>query len=89
MTTPFSYKGLEIGLDYPNPLRLGFNPTSYFENRTMRISIKNVSSDEHVLNYSLPQQSIIGPQGFILYTAPVGDIIRRHNICFHCYADDV
>ena len=39
---------------------------SYFENRTMRVSIKNVLSDEHILNYSLPQGSIIGPQGFIL-----------------------
>ena len=62
---------------------------SYFENRTIRVSIKNVLSDEHVLNCYLPQGSIIGPQGFILYTSPVSDIIRRHNICFHCYADDI
>ena len=62
---------------------------SYFENRTVRVSINNVLSDEHVLNYSLPQGSIIGPQGFILYTTPVGDIIRCHNVCFHCYADDI
>ena len=26
---------------------------------------------------------------FILYTSPVGNIIRRHNICFHCYPDDI
>ena len=62
---------------------------SHFENRTMRVSIKNVLSDEHALNYSLSQGSIIRPQSFILYTSPVGDIIRRHNICLYCYADDI
>ena len=46
-------------------------------------------SDDHILKYSLPQGSIIGPQGFIMYTSPIGDIIRKHNICFHAYADDV
>ena len=62
---------------------------SYFENCTTRVSIKNVLCDGHVLKYSLPQGSIFGPQGFILYTSPVGDIIRHHNICFHCYANDI
>ncbi|XP_072024913.1 uncharacterized protein [Amphiura filiformis] len=45
---------------------------SYFENRTTRVSIKNALSNEHVLTYSLPQGSIIGPQGFILYISPIG-----------------
>ncbi|XP_072019942.1 uncharacterized protein [Amphiura filiformis] len=46
-------------------------------------------SNEHTLTYSLPQGSIIGPQCFIMYTIPVGEIIRRYSICFHCYADDI
>ena len=50
--------------------------------------ISNVMSQQHVLNYSVPQGSIVGPQGFIMYTNPVGGIIRAHNICFHTYADD-
>ena len=51
--------------------------------------MKTVLSDDHILNYSLPQGSIIGPQGFILYTSPIGNMIHRHNICFHCYTDDI
>ena len=26
--------------------------------------------------------------GFILYTSPVGNIIRKHGLKFHVYADD-
>ena len=41
------------------------------------------------MRYSLPQGSIIGPHGFILYTSPVGNIMRAFDICFHAYADDL
>ena len=62
---------------------------TYLENRTTKVAINQMFSDDHILKYSLPQGSIIGPQGFIMYTSPIGDIIRKHNICFHAYADDV
>ena len=41
------------------------------------------------MRYSLPQGSIIGPHGFILYTSPVSNIMRSCNISFHAYADDL
>ena len=60
---------------------------AYLKDRSTRVMINNVMSQQHILN-SVPHGSILGPQGFTIYTHPVGDIIRAHNICFHTYADD-
>jgi hypothetical protein len=62
---------------------------SYLCDRSTRVTIKNDFSREHILTCSVPQGSIIGPQGFIMYTHPVGDIIREHDLSFHFYADDM
>jgi hypothetical protein len=62
---------------------------TYLKNRTTKVVIKDTYSAEHCLTYSLPQGSIIGPQGFTLYTTPVGDIIRDFEVSFHKYADDI
>ena len=61
---------------------------SYLDNRHTRVSIRRAQSVEHVLKFSVPQGSVIGPQCFLMYTHPVGDIIRGHNNNFHVYADD-
>ena len=48
----------------------------------------NCSSNSSSFVFGVPQSLVIGPMMFVIYTLPVGDIIRKHNICFHVYADD-
>ena len=63
--------------------------STYLRDRVTKVSIDGDFSDDHVMKYSLPQGSIIGPHWFILYTSPVGNIMRAFDISFHDYADDL
>ncbi|XP_072018308.1 uncharacterized protein [Amphiura filiformis] len=62
---------------------------SYFTNRTTKICINGTFSDPHQMYYGLPHGSIVGPASFRIYIIPVGRIIRKHQIHYHMYADDI
>ena len=46
-------------------------------------------SQDIMLKYGLPQGSVVGPHGFILYIHVIGRILRLHNLNYHLYADDI
>ena len=62
--------------------------TSYLLNRPQHVCIGNAISKPVILDYSVPQGSVLGPQWFTVCTSPVRDIILKYNLNYHVYADD-
>ena len=40
------------------------------------------------IGFGVPQGSVLGPKIYCMYTKPVSDIILRHGLSHHSYADD-
>ena len=62
---------------------------SYLTDRSFRVFVSGAYSKNITLKYGIPQGSVIGPLGFVFYTHAVGHILRKHNLKYHIYADDI
>ena len=47
-----------------------------------------IRSEFAKLRLGIPQGSVLGPIMVTIYTVPIGDICRKHQVAFHLYADD-
>ena len=61
---------------------------SYFKNRAQYVSINDTLSKPHNPQEGVPQGSVIGPLSFTMYTAPLEDVISKHDLGKMVYADD-
>ena len=61
---------------------------SYLSSRSQFVQIRDTSSSDRQLTCGLPQGSVFGPILCLVYTSPLGAILRRHGVGFHMYADD-
>ena len=60
----------------------------YLEDRYQKVVIRDETSSNFKLLYSVPQRSVLGPLLFTLYTVDSGEIIKKHGLRYHMYADD-
>ena len=64
--------------------------TSYLSGRTQTQYVRSSTSSSGLsaVLYGMPQGSVLGPILFLLYTADVFQLIKRHQLESHGFADD-
>ena len=60
---------------------------SYVDRRCHRVLINNHFPPRTLFMW-WPQGSILGANMYTIYVAPLDNVINKHSINYHCYADD-
>ena len=62
---------------------------SYLSNRRQSVSIASRISSTKELNCGVPQGSVLWPILFVLCIQPLSNLIKRHSLNVHLFADDI
>ena len=62
--------------------------TPYLTGRHQCVTINDTCSNPKLLKCGVPQGSVLGPLLFLVYVSPLGNVIRKHGLDFHFFADD-
>ncbi len=57
---------------------------SYLSDRHQFVAVNEEVSHRPQVQYGVPQGSVLGPSLFTLCMLPLGNIIRKHGVSFHC-----
>ena len=61
---------------------------SYLSDIIQYVHSNGSTSPSCLLTCGVPQSSVLGPQLFSIYAAPLIKIIRNNNLMLHVYTDD-
>ena len=62
---------------------------SFLQNRHSYVKIHEQLSPGRVVDFGVPQGSVLGPELFALYTQEVHQIVDHYGLKFHVFADDM
>ena len=60
---------------------------SYLTGRIQRVVIEDSVSVDEEMDFGVPQGLVLDPRIYCMYTKPDSDIIQRHGLSHHSYAD--